>query len=175
MSKLSPNLKPFFAKMAQDLVALGEPKVATNRAEAKLEEDQRSEVTIRGFTFIQDEPKSVLGSGEGPTPTDFFMASVALCENVVFARNAALNDVSIGSLETVATGTWDMRGLFEAGGAEPSFSSVLVETRVKSDSPLAEVVNVARMTHRRCPVHATLRKATALTFRLVVNGTEAPL
>ena len=116
-----------------------------------------------------------MGRGKGPTPTDFSVASVALCENVAVARNAALNNVSIESLQTVAAGTWDMRGLFEAGGAELSFTSVITETRVRSDSPLTAVVNVARITHRRCPVHATLRRATALTFRPVVNGAEAPL
>jgi putative redox protein len=174
MSKLSPALKPFFEKMIDDLTRQGE-RLVTQSAEATLVEDQRSEVKVRGFTLVQDEPEYAMGGGKGPTPTDFFMASVALCENVIFARNAALRGVSIDSLETVASGTWDLKGTFEVDGADPSFRSIQVETRVKTASPVSEVVDVAVLTHRRCPIHATLRKATALSFRLSVNGADVPL
>jgi uncharacterized OsmC-like protein len=174
MSKLSPGLKPFFEEMVDDLTKQGE-RLVTQMAEATLVEDQRSEVKVRGFTLVQDEPEYAMGSGKGPTPTDFFVASIALCENVIFVRNAALMGVSIDSLETVASGTWDLKGTFEVDGADPSFRSIQVETRVKTASPISEVVEVAVLTHRRCPIHATLRKATALSFRLSVNGAEIPL
>ena len=52
-------------------------------------------MTVRGFTLVQDEPVSVMGGGKGPTPTDFFISFVALCENVVFARNAAVEGVPV--------------------------------------------------------------------------------
>lgn len=175
MSRLSPELGNFFAMMVQDLASQPGEKITTNRAVAILQENQRSEVTVRGFTLVQDEPVSVMGSGKGPTPTDFFISSVALCENVVFARNAALEGVPVDSLETVATGTWNMKGLFEIGGADSSFKSIGVETSVRTSAPLADVVKVARLTHRRCPIYATLRKSLELSFRLIVNDTEADL
>src|ERR1700674_5004291 len=106
MSRLSPELGTFFAKVASDLASQPGEKITTNKAVAVLQENQRSEVTVRGFTLIQDEPVSVMGGGKGPTPTDFFISSVALCENVVFARNAALNGLTVDSLETVAEGCW---------------------------------------------------------------------
>jgi hypothetical protein len=126
MSRLSPDLGSFFAKMARDLASHPGEKNTVNRAVAVLQENQRSEVTVRGFTLIQDEPVSVMGSGKGPTPTDFFISSVALCENVVFARNAAVEGVPVDSLETVAAGNWDMKGLFGIGGADSSFQSISV-------------------------------------------------
>lgn len=125
--------------------------------------------------MIQDEPESVAGTGTEPTPTDFLIASVAFCEDVVFARNAVLNDLDIQALETTASGYWDMKGLFEIGSANPSFRSILVETRVRTNGPLKKAVEVARMTHNRCPVHATLKKATKMTFKLFVNDVEASL
>lgn len=175
MSKLSPEMGAFFAKVAKDYESLPGEKIATNKAVAVLQENQRSELTVRDFKLIQDEPISVLGTGKGPTPTDFFISSVALCENVIFARNAAIEGLPIDSLETTATGTWNMKGLYEIEGADSSFKSILVATSVRSSGPLAEVVRVANMTHRRCPVFATLRKAVDLTFRLTVNDVETPL
>lgn len=175
MSKLSPDLGPFFAKMEQDFSSTPGDKVTTNKAVALLKENQHSEVTVRGFTLAQDEPVSVLGTALGPTPTDFFISSVALCENVIFARNAAMTGVRIDSLETVATGTWNMKGLFEIDGADSSFKSIVVDTSIATDSPVPEVVKVAQMTHRRCPLYATLRKSLDLTFKMKVNGAETPL
>jgi putative redox protein len=175
MSRLSPELGTFFAKVAHDLASEPGEKITTNRAVAILQENQHSEVTVRGFTLVQDEPVSVMGGGKGPTPTDFFISSVALCENVLFARNAAVEGVPIDSLATAATGTWDMKGLFEINGADPAFKNVDVETAVRTSAAPPDVVKVANMTHRRCPIYATLRKSVDLSFKLKVNGIETPL
>lgn len=45
-----------------------------------------------------------------------------------------------------------------------------VPAKVSTRDPVERVVQVAKETHRRCPVHATLARATDLTFKLVVNG-----
>lgn len=172
---LSPALKATFSKHAADLAATGDEKVAVNKAVARVVENQHSEATVRGFTVVQDEPESVAGTGLGPTPTDYFVTSVALCENVVFARTAAMHDLDLQALETTVTGDWDLKGLYEIAGADSRFRNVRVETRVKTTSPIERVVEVARLTHRRCPVHQTLARATNLSFRLFVNDMEATL
>ncbi len=175
MSIVAPILKTTFSKQLADLQASAAERLAVNKAAARVIENQHSEATVRGFTLVQDEPESVAGTGLGPTPTDYFVASVALCENVVFARTAALNDLDVEALETTVTGTWDLKGLFEIGDADSAFQTVVVETRVRTKSPVEQAVEVARQTHRRCPVHQTLKKATRLSFRLFVNDTEAAL
>jgi putative redox protein len=175
MTKLSPELGNFFAKTMRDLAAQPGERMASNRAEAVLQENQRSVVTVRGYTLVQDEPASVMGSGKGPTPTDLFISSLATCENVIFARNAALSGLQVDSLETTAEGSWNMKGLYEIDGAEPSFRNIRVETRVRTTSPASEVVKVARQTHKRCPIYATLGKSVDLVFKLNVNGAEVPL
>ena len=148
---------------------------STNKAEVRLVKDQQSEAKVRSFTLIQDEPESVWGTGKGPTPTDYFIASVGFCENVIFARNASLANLFIDSLETTVTGTWDRRGLFDIDGVSPNFKTVTVETKITTRDNARKVVEVANQTHRRCPVHATLSRATQMTFKLVVNGQNVPL
>jgi uncharacterized OsmC-like protein len=175
MSKLSPELGKFFSSNIEDLRKQPGEKIATNRAVATLQEDQRSEVAVRGFTLVQDEPASAMGTGKGPTPTDFFISSVALCENVIFARNAAVNGLSVDSLETTASGEWNMKGLWEIDGADSSFRKIMVETKVQTDAVPSDVANIARLTHTRCPIYATLRKSVELTFKLTVNGKDVHL
>jgi uncharacterized OsmC-like protein len=148
---------------------------STNRAEVRLIKDQNSEAKVRTFTLVQDEPESVSGTGKGPTPTGYFIASVGFCENVIFARNASMANLTIDSLETTVTGTWDRRGLFEIDGVKPSFKTITVETKITTRDPVHKVVEVANQTHRRCPVHATLSRATEMIFRLNVNGQNVPL
>lgn len=148
---------------------------STNRAEVRLVKDQRSEASVRSFTLIQDEPESVWGTGKGPTPTDYFIASVGFCENVIFARNASIANLSIDSLETTVTGTWDRRGLFDIDGVRPNFKTITVDTKITTKDSVQKVVEVANQTHRRCPVHATLSRATEMIFKLNVNGQNVPL
>src|SRR3989449_10436444 len=97
-------VKTIFRKRFQDLKGQATEAIATNKATARLIGNQKSEGIVRGFTLIQDEPESVAGTGTGPTPADFLIASVAFCENVAFARNPVLNDLDIEALETTASG-----------------------------------------------------------------------
>ena len=176
MTLLSPDLGQKFESVKQRFAQGSRAEdLFTNKAEVRLIQNQKNEATVRGFTLVQDEPESVWGTKQGPTPTDFFVSSVGFCENVIFARNASMAGLSIDSLETTASGSWDRRGLFEIDGVSPHFRSITVETRVVTKDPVDRVVEVARQTHRRCPVHATLSRATEMIFKLVVNGQNVPL
>ncbi|TMI18799.1 OsmC family protein [Candidatus Bathyarchaeota archaeon] len=168
---ISPELRQRFETLRQDIVTSGTSNTfATDKAEVRLIKDQPSETRVRGFDVIQYEPESIGGTGMGPTPTDYFIASIGFCENVIFVRKASLAGLSVDSLETTVTGSWDRRGLFEIDNVAPYFTGITVETKVSTRDPVERVIQVARETHRRCPVHATLARATDLTFKLVVNG-----
>ncbi len=175
MTIVSPDLAEKCEEMKKRIAQGNRTEdLLTNKAEVRLIKDQNSEAKTRGFTIVQDESESVWGTGKGPTPTDY-VTSVGFCENVIFARNASLARLSIDSLETVVTSSWDRRGLFEIDGVSPHFRSIIVETRVSTKDLVDKVVEVARQTHRRCPVHATLSRATEMIFKLVVNGRSVPL
>ena len=92
--------------------------------------------------MIEDEPESIGGTSKGPTPTDYFIASAGFCENAIFVRDVSLAGLSIDSLETTATGSWDRRGLFEIDGATPYFESITVETKVSTRDRLSELLRL---------------------------------
>jgi len=176
LTLVSPELGKKFEELRHGMISNKAAETSsTNRAEVRLIKDQNSEAKVRTFTLVQDEPESVWGTGKGPTPTDYFIASVGFCENVIFARNASMANLTIDSLETTVTGTWDRRGLFEIDGVKPSFKTITVETKITTKDRVQKVVEVANQTHRRCPVHATLSRSTEMIFRLNVNGQNVPL
>src|SRR5260370_13807501 len=153
---VSPELGKKFEELRHGMISNKAAETSsTNRAEVRLIKDQNSEAKVRTFTLVQDEPESVWGTGKGPTPTDYFIASVGFCENVIFARNASMSNLTIDSLETTVTGTWDRRGLFEIDGVKPSFKPITDETNITPKTPVHKAVDAANKTHRRCPVHPT--------------------
>jgi uncharacterized OsmC-like protein len=176
LTLVSPELGKNFEELRRQMISNKTADTSsTNKAEVRLIMDQCSEAKVRSFTLVQDEPPSVWGTGRGPTPTDYFIASVGFCENVILARNASIANLAIESLETTVTGTWDRRGLFDIDGVTPNFKTITVETRITTKDPIRKIVEVANQTHRRCPVHATLSRATQMVFKLNANGQNVPL
>lgn len=176
MSLIDADQKPAVEKSLRELEALSPAQAATtNKAVVTLVANQHSIAVTRGFNVVQDEPATVAGGARGPTPTDYFMAALGTCQNVVFVRFAALEQLAIEALETTVTGTWDRRGLYAIGGVDPGFQEITLETRVSTSAPGGKVAEVARRTRRGCPIFATLRKETAFTVRLLVNGQPVPL
>jgi putative redox protein len=176
MSLIDADQKPAVEKSLKELKSMSAAQAATtNKAVVTLIANQHSVAVTRGFSVVQDEPATVAGSALGPTPTDYFMAALGTCQNVVFVRHAALEQLAIEALETTVTGTWDRRGLYGIGGVDPGFREITLETRVSTTAPGEKVAEVARRTRRGCPIFATLRKETALTVRLVVNGQPVAL
>jgi uncharacterized OsmC-like protein len=100
---------------------------------------------------------------------------VGFCQNVIFARYASMAKLTIDSPDTSVSGSWDRRGLFELDGTSPYFKTITVVTHVSTPDPVDKVADVARQARRRCPVHATLAKATSMVFTLIVNGRNVPL
>src|SRR6266699_3401178 len=126
---ISPGLRQKFETLRQNIVASDATNtLATNKAEVKLIKDQRTEAKDRGFTVIQDEPESIGGTGQGPTPTDYFITSVGFCENVIFVRNASLAGLSLDSLETTVTGP----------GTEEDYSRSTTSPHTSRASPLRQ-------------------------------------
>lgn len=176
MTLIDANQKSAVEKSIAELSAASAARAATtNKAIATLVSNQHSTVSVRGFSLLQDEPASVAGGAAGPTPTDFFVTALGTCQNVVFVRFAALEQVALETLETTVTGTWDRRGLYGIAGVDPGFHEIVIETRVSTTAPAAKIAEVARRTRAGCPIFATLRKETALTVRVIVNGQPVPL
>ncbi len=177
MPSLSPNFKPYVEKWLAGIQEITEPMkgLGTVRADAKLVGDQRQEVKIKDYTLVCDEPSNLGGTDQGPNPLEFFMSSVGFCENVTFARFAALKGLEFESLETSVRGHWDRRGQGEWEGIEPAFKDFVVETRIVSSAPLEKIREIAKTAHYRCPMHSSISKIAPVIDKLFVNGTEVPL
>lgn len=177
MPLTSSAFKPYVEKWLAGIQEITDPMkgLGTVRADSKLVGDQLQEAKVRDYTLVCDEPSSLGGSDKGPNPLEFFVSAVGFCENVTFARFAALRGLEFDSLETSVRGHWDRRGQGELEGIDPAFKDFVVETRITSSAPLEKIREIARTTHSRCPMHASIARIGPVVDKLFVNGTEVPL
>lgn len=177
MELVSPSFKTMVEELREKVASakdLGET-LGTARAAAKLLGQQYQEVEIKDFMIASDEPVAVGGTNKAPTPLDYFVASIGFCENIMFTRHATLHDLQFDSLETSVHGHWDRRGQYEIEGTDPGFKDMTIETKVTTKAPIEKVVQVTRLAHKTCPMHATIGKAMKVTDKLYVNGEEVAL
>ena len=174
---ISSEFKPYVEKWLAGIQEITDPMkgLGTVRADSKLVGDQLQEARVRDYTLFCDEPASLGGSDKGPNPLEFFVSAVGFCENVTFARFAALRGLEFDSLETSVRGHWDRRGQGEWEGIEPAFKDFIVETRIMSSAPPEKIRETVRTAHMRCPIHASISRIGPVVDRLFVNGTEVPL
>jgi uncharacterized OsmC-like protein len=177
MTLISADFKKVIEGMISNLKTTKDPMqtLGTVRANVKLVGQQYQESKVGDFTLICDEPIASGGTNKGPNPLAFFASSVGFCENVTFARHAALNALDLFSLETIVRGHWERKGQFEIDGSEPAFKDMTIETRVTTNDPVEKVVEVTRLAHSMCPMHSTISKAMKVTDKLFVNGQEVQL
>ncbi len=122
-----------------------------------------------------DEGRSIGGGDSAPSPSAIFTASIGFAENVVFARNAAMQNVDFDSLETKVEASWDRKGLFLIDGKDPSIFMIMIETRINTNMPREKVVELVKLTHKTSPLTATLVKVATIHRKLLVNGNETKL
>ncbi|MDA4127144.1 MAG: OsmC family protein [Thaumarchaeota archaeon] len=144
------------------------PTVAT----ATMTGSQSSEARWPNFKVTSDEPKSVGGGDTAPPPSSIFVASIGFAENVIFARQAALQGLDFNSLETKVEAKWDRKGIFGIGDSDPSIYDVMIETRITTGETPEKVVELLKLNDTRCPMTTTVAKAATVRRKLFVNGAE---
>ena len=74
---------------------------------AHWDEGYRCTVPIRQFEVVVDEPPSAGGSDTGPTPTEFFLTSLASCFALSVYHAARKRSIEIPGMEVRVTGTYE--------------------------------------------------------------------
>jgi len=175
MTLVSAELREGVQKLFEAWSSSGARTVGPTTSVTRLIGPQTSEAKWPEFTVVSDEPKSIGGMDSAPPPSSLFVASIGFAENVIFARQAALNGVDFDSYETKVDGTWDRKGIFGIGDTDPAITHLLIETRIETKATPQRIVELLKLTHRRSPMTATLAKAAKIERKLFVNGAEVPI
>jgi uncharacterized OsmC-like protein len=177
MTLVTPELKEGIRKLFDRLSGPDDPatKMGPTVATAVMTGPQASEASWPNYKVKSNESTSVGGKDAAPTPSSIFVASIGFAENVIFARQAVLQGVDFDSLETKVEAQWDRKGIFGIRNADPSITSMFIETKIGTGAPPAKVVELLRLTDKRSPLTTTVAKSAAVRRKLFVNGAEIPL
>ncbi|MDP6975896.1 MAG: OsmC family protein [Acidimicrobiales bacterium] len=123
------------------------------------------------FEFRCDESEGRGGRGEAPSPLRYLLTSLAFCQQVWYAKGAALVGCEVERLDIDVDTYMDMRGEHLVDGQPTHPQWFRVTASVTSPSPEDAVLAMAREANRRCPVYGLLASAVPVYSRLEHNGT----
>ncbi|MGH2967371.1 MAG: OsmC family protein [Solirubrobacterales bacterium] len=121
------------------------------RAVARQKRGLTHEVEIRGHTVVADEPRSLGGEDEGPTPQELVTGALAACTAITVRMYAGRKGWDLGEFEV------DVESESGERGACGPFTVVLRLSKELS----GDRVQRLRVIAGKCPVHRTLASPEA--------------
>lgn len=135
-----------------------ERKLST-RAEARWEDGYRTDIRLRHYSFVADEPPRSGGQDSGPMPTEYLLVSLSSCFATALAHEARKRDLALGPLIVAAVGTYD----------GPSFGAIDLEVTF-DEGPPAGIDELVERARRVCYVSRTLARSPTVTVSVVRAG-----
>lgn len=117
-----------------------------------------SEQSVRGFSFLIDEPEKIGGGNQAPTPLEYVLGSFNGCLQVVIEVVAREIDFDYAGLEQSTVGWADRRAL-NGEDVLPYYHSVenrIVFSSKETPERLSELKTVVL---KRCPLYNLLKSA----------------
>mgnify|MGYP001211006696 CR=1 FL=1 len=173
--RTNPDLKAHVEKQVQSVLA--DPKSAVREAwiKSSLVENLFVESTFeqfgQNFKFACDEGKWNGGEEKAPTPLRYFLMGVGFCQQVWYAKCAALMDSQLASCEVKVGSVLDTAGELGIAGHDPALEKLNMETRIESDADSDRILEINNMVNHRCPVFTAVRKGIPIYEKLYHNDT----
>src|SRR5262245_31191841 len=120
--------------------------------EARWEAGYRTDVAVREFRFVADEPPRSGGEDAGAMPTEYLLVALSSCFAMALGHVARKRDPALGPLTVKAVATYD----------GPAFSAIDPEVTFEQGPP-HDVDALVERASRVCYVSNTLRRAPELT------------
>ena len=122
------------------------------------------------FAFECDESEGRAGTGSAPSPLRYFLSGLAFCQQVWYAKGAALVGCEIEDLEIDVLTYMDMRGEHLIDGIPPNPQWIVIDARVTTPNTDEEVLAMVDEANARCPVYNLVVKAVPIYERIARNG-----
>lgn len=129
----------------------------------------------RVFEFDSDEPPSLGGSNQHPTPLEYFASAVGLCLLSQIERYARMLKADIKGARCRVTLELEAEGSVLEGTISSRCRSVHTEVEVESDDDAALVAAVLRNADRGCYVRSTIREPVDIDTSVHLNGAPVDL
>jgi uncharacterized OsmC-like protein len=144
-----------------------EQSVATFTATSRQVSGLKSEVAIRGFKIIVDEPPSLAGTDEGPNPAELALAALASCQEITYRLYADKLGVPVDAISVKLDGDIDLRGFFAVdANVRPGFTEIRGTVTIESPASTADIARLRATVDAHCPILDLLSRATPIKLEV---------
>lgn len=170
LEKLRDNVESTAGLLAADpTVGHVRPRVVTRLIE---DVHARSDFVQydKEFSFECDESEGRAGGGEAPSPLRYFLSGLAFCQQVWYAKGAAMAGCEITDLVIEVSTYMDMRGEHLIDGVPPNPQWIVIDADVDSPSTPDRVLGMVDEANARCPVYNLVVRAVPIYERIRHRG-----
>ena len=133
----------------------------------------RSDVTIRQHSMTIDEPASLGGTDEGPSPVEIILAALGSCQEITYRAYATAMGIDIGRISVELEGDIDFRGFFGVDEAvRPGYDKIRATVTIESNAPENDIDKLRQVVNRHCPVLDILCNSIPVELNVIVEHGE---
>jgi len=168
---LEEKLNETIANVISHVKENREAKDVTFSVDSKLEKGFRSEIKVREFNFIVDEPHSLGGENEAPNPVEYVLGALASCQEIVIKAYAGQLGIKLNSIRVEASGDLDLEGFFNLSEERPGFNQVRYSTVISTEERDLEKLQLLKhFSTNRCPVLDIIANPVPVTGDVVFTN-----
>jgi uncharacterized OsmC-like protein len=129
-----------------------------------------SEMSTGEYSFRSDASVDAGGGAKHPRPMDYLLGGLLSCQQMWCMRWAALKGFQFSHIALAADGKFTWRGEY-LDEVNSGLMAIVARYQLEASGlTTADVLDMADTVGRRCPVFATLRKATVIEEEIMLNG-----
>jgi uncharacterized OsmC-like protein len=124
----------------------------------------------RRFAMKIDEPFELLGTNTAPNPQEMLMAALNACMMVGYVAGAAVNGITLESVEIETDGQLDLRGFLGVDpDVPPGYETIRYTVRIKGDGTPEQFRSIHETVMRTSPNYFNMSRPIRLEPTLVVE------
>lgn len=121
--------------------------------------------------FDIDEPAGLAGDDAAASPVEIALGAFIACQVVVYRLYAQNLGIMIETIDAVAEGDLDVRGLFGIDeDIRPGFSEIRLTVQITGPDSDARYQELRRVVDANCPVLDLFANPTPIKVNLLANG-----
>jgi uncharacterized OsmC-like protein len=171
------QLKELYERKARALSRRPELARATGVLRLRLQDGLRCELETGDRGLTADLPVGDGGAGGGPQPADLVRAGLGAALAIGYKIWAARLEIPLGCVHIEIGSDHDARGqLLPDSEVAPGWQRLVVDVLIESDAPREDILRLAELAHRRCPLLTMLSSTVEQILRVQVLpvGTGQP-
>ena len=133
--------------------------VVSQKVHGVAESHCRTLLKTRDLTDVSDEPLERGGSNEGFAPTEFMLAGLVACTNVILHRIAAKHGVEIQGMSIAVDASFDRRGVTLQEEIDVPYPEIRLSIELTTNASDDELAPLKQDLRRYCPVSKVISQS----------------